>query len=434
MNLLETVSNLSKIFSDEKVFFVYVAPEILDFSNKEFEFYMNIFTRKGNVSLSLNSSNVSQIICILKDMVFFEKASVLSWNIKNLFTYVYFVTKVNLNIDCNIIDIKIMECFLGNRNKSCPKNLTEAINRYKSICANSSYDKLKLLYGNIYIPLITKVLPEIEVLPVGDVDKKHFLYSYYEIEGQVNGRLCCSKAYRYSYNPHSLDTNTKIKLKTVKTLNDYFISFDFNSMEVYVLEWLSKDESIKNILNKYEDFYQGFAEEVLNIKNDNKRILAKKIFLPLVYGQGERGLSESLKVSLDTAKRITERVKKCFKKTFDWIGSYKIDQENACYDILGRRRVFAENDFLPIYNFLVQAPANMVCLEKLILLYKSLLGYGHLMCSIHDGYIVIADKKTVESVMVLGKNVLEKESEICKGLKLKINCKFGKNLGELDNE
>lgn len=431
MNLIKIAIDLTLITENETKFFIRCNPEILDFTNKEFSFKLYISSVKGHLEIEIDCKNIKEIISLLKDTIFFDNATVMSWNIKSLFSYIQYSTKTRFEFNGVLIDIKIMEAFLDNRGKT-PENFLEAFNRCKDIIKDIPYVNLKNIYKNIHLPLIKKTIPNLETFPIGSISDRKFLYSYYEIEGQANGRLCCSKSFKNCYNPHSLDIDTRKNLKSSKTFDDIFISFDYSHMEVSVLSWLTKDPISTEILNSGKDFYKMFYQMIFgkDCDTDKKRNIAKSIFLPIVYGQSAYGLSSSIKIDEEVADKLIFKVKKIFNKTFNWIENYKV-VDGVCYDYFGRRRIFKESLY-PIRNFLVQSPASLICLNNLIKLNEALIGYGNLMCSIHDGYIVVANKSSVELVKILGKSVLEAENDFCPGLVLKVNCKSGQSLDKLE--
>ena len=73
----------------------------------------------------------------------------------------------------------------------------------------------------------------------------------------------------------------------------------------------------------------------------------------------------------------------------------------------------------------------MICLEKLVKLYFKLKNKTDIAYTIHDGYVVYANKENWKNIFKMGHDVLSEDSEFCPGLKLKVSVKAGRNLNDL---
>jgi hypothetical protein len=106
-----------------------------------------------------------------------------------------------------------------------------------------------------------------------------------------------------------------------------------------------------------------------------------------------------------------------------------MDADGAAHDRFGRRRVF-DNPY-KIRNFVVQSPASLVCLHKLVLLIEALEGLANVCMHIHDGYVIsVKDDKLVKTYEIT-KRILESENELYPGLRLQVDCKRGMNLNQM---
>ena len=99
-------------------------------------------------------------------------------------------------------------------------------------------------------------------------------------------------------------------------------------------------------------------------------------------------------------------------------------------DHFGKRRLFEEKEYLA-RNFSVQAPASIVCLEKLIALHKAVQGIARVALHIHDEFVLYVPRKAWKEVFRLVRKVLLAESELCPGLKLQVSCEAGRDLDNL---
>ncbi len=209
--------------------------------------------------------------------------------------------------------------------------------------------------------------------------------------------------------------------------------FDYRNMEVTMLQWLSGDDRLGQVLALDEDFYKVVFKLVSNTPCDTekKRETCKSFFLPIIYGASAGTLSKELGISQGTAESIVNSIYNLFPISLKWIQEYQDNADVVATDYFGRKRKFEGAKHWKVRDFAVQAPASMVCLEKLIALHNKIKGYARIACHIHDGYVVYANKVAVKGIADMAKNVLEQDSELCPGLKLRSTCKVGATLAEL---
>ena len=395
--MIELAVNLNKLLQSNSGVFLRCSPELLDFTqNINFKIKVN--------DLIIEVDDLLNILSLLKTAI---NIPIIAWNIKNLYSYALFKTGTHLQFETKVFDLRIAESFLG-MDKKIPVDYAEAKERFKAVIAD--WGNFKNLYQQIYFPLLSEVIPSIE--SEGLIQDRKILYSCYDVSG--HGRLSCYKAFDNYFLPHTLSREQRAIIKPKG--NEYsFLYFDFHCMEVSMMAWLSKDAYLSELVNGKEDFYKVLYKLITGVSDDNKRDLCKNIFLPVVYGQQAKSLAKNLNFTIGTAEKIISRLEKLFPKLFDWLGSYRN------IDYFGRKRYFEGGEEYKYRNFIVQAPAAMVCLERLIGLYQELQDYGIIVATIHDGYLVKA--KQVEITKAICMRSLETESKLCPGLKLKVNYK-----------
>lgn len=425
MNLIPIAVKIESLLKAGSYVFINLEPEVIDFTRTEFPFKINLITELGDMSFEVKEDFL-EVLEFVKTSVFNNKEiMIIGWDLKNLFSTVLFKTGVPFEIESKFLDLRIAECFIGIREKP-PTEFEELKSRVKKVFTDSSWPKFKQIYQRIYLPLITEVIPAIECEGVFNFKERRMLYPYYEIEGQVNGRLSCSLAYENGFNPHSMSQEQKAVI--LPKGRDYsFLGFDFNSMEVCTLAWLSGDEALKTLVNG-DDFYRSLFKLISGDEcdTDDKRSFCKKIFLPVFYGESAKELARNLNFSVETAYKIIGKLKTLFPKVFLWADEYV--HENECVDFYGRKRIFSEEDSYKYRNFIIQSPAAIICLDRLVRLHRNLGNYGKLVAHIHDGYVVKAEDNYVNIVKSLCIDSLQSDSSICSGLNLKTNFKFGKTL------
>jgi hypothetical protein len=101
-------------------------------------------------------------------------------------------------------------------------------------------------------------------------------------------------------------------------------------------------------------------------------------------------------------------------------------------DYFGRHRYFTEDYYKnQLRNFHIQAPASIVCLHKLVNLYKNISGIGRISFHVHDGYVIIPKNGEENRVLKICKDTLEAEDPLYPGLTLRVKSLRGTNLNKL---
>jgi hypothetical protein len=431
MNLVSLAIQFQKMLSSSSpILYVRTDPEILDFTNGS-SGRLIVFSSDEQVIVPLDK--LTTILGFLSSTVFSENMTVIGWGIKNIFSFLKYHLQAPYEPECNIFDLKILEAFSDKR-INAPINFTDALTRLQEVVKGDNWSKLKTLYRDVYLPLITKVIPAIETHGILDQKNRVGLYSCYEIEGQANGRLLCHEAFKRCFNPHSITPEEKECFRP-RQLSDQFVLFDFRHMEVSMLQWLSKDEKLSEILSLDHDLYEVIFKLVsgADCDNDNKREMCKRFFLPVVYGMGAATLEKELSLSQATAETIIKRLYSLFPRALAWVQECQKESQksNLCYDVFGRKRYFKER-YYRARDFVVQSPAAVVCLDKLVCLYDAIAAYANMAAHIHDGYLVTANKAATREVADIGREVLQGESKLALGLKLKVSCKVGRSLDALE--
>lgn len=423
----ELLKYLSEISSDNTVY-LKTNPEYIDFTDKNFIFNIEIYSRSKKITKTVDSYNFDIINSILKVTIFSKNRKVITWNIKNYFSYYKNKTGKDLDTECQILDIKILERLCGVYSEKPPASFREAIDRFSSIY-HSRWDRIHNIYKDVYLPLTLKVIPSIENKGLIDIEDKTIKHCYYEIEGQENGRLSSFNCLKNGFMPLNLKYEDKQKYRPLDQ-DDLFLLFDYKNMEVSVLEYLTKDKSLKDILDEGDDFYESLYKKIINPENfdQDKRKKMKMIFLPFVYGAGVKKISESCKIDVSKVEIITNRIKETFPKTFSWLNNFsKNDQDGYYVNTFGKRRKI-DQQYKSI-NFIVQSTASIFCLDKLIDLYSV---YKKSICFyVHDAYCLYSTKKELESNAEIIKNILLQDSKFLNNIHLSISCKYGSDLNDM---
>lgn len=431
MNLFDASIQLAELLQTSRIVFVKTVPDVLDFTSSS-PTKLEVCGPASKVELEVTPQNIHSLAGIL-DATIFDKDQVdriYFWNIKSLSSFVRFHTTKFVTPKCSLIDLKPIEGFLG-VHKPSPENLYEASNRAKIISQNKDW---QAIYKSIHLPLSLRVLPSIEATALLNDETRRPEYPYYDVEGQINGRLNCSKKFSQSYLPHNLGPDVRQVMKP-RGYNLRFLSADFRFCEVAVLQWLSQDPKLKELLDSGADLHSRIYEIVTenSCDTDTKRNISKKMFLPVVYGLGAAGLAHSLGLSESMGQELHNRIYNNFGTALEWVENHqRLAKDGPVKDYFGRPRSFPADKCYLVRNFVVQAVAATLCQEKLIELWKALNGTdAQIVFSVHDGYVMVCPVGIAKETYQIVKETLEAESKLCPGLRMKVEIKFGARLSAM---
>lgn len=391
-------------------------------------------TLKSEIPLNNTEYNLKRIFSALQHFHPDQKdKAIIGWNIKGLYSFSLGKTKQPFFLNGRVIDLQIMERYYGIY-KPRPKTYHEAEKRLGEVMIRPSFHSFKEIYKSIHKPLMTEVIPRMETL--GMASDEDVWFSCYDIEGQINGRLRASQAFRRSFNPHGLTEETRGNLKSTNPNESFWMHFDFKSMEVFVLYWLTNDPKLGKILKASDDTYSAIWKELTGQDcNDHYRKICKQIFLPVVFGATAKSLCKRIPKMLEaTAKQIIQTIYIKFSVAMNWVQEQqdRASESGFATDYFNRIRYF-ENEFYKVRNFVIQSPAALVCLHKLVKLHQALEDFelGRMAYHVHDGYMVRTTESHRNETYSVAKEVLESLDPLYPGLTLKVGCEVGKTLGSL---
>jgi hypothetical protein len=427
--LLDTISDIK-----DQTVYVCFNPRVFDFTDKSSVNEVTIHLQNNKtISIVLNDNDLFFLISMLKVSLFAKGMKIITWDWKNFASYILNKTGKDYVVSGSIIDLKIIESYLGNKNNKQPQNMREALSRLKDIVGNGSWKSIENVYKNLHIPLLTTVIPHLENSGVVDSFVGNKVHANYDIDGQENGRLLCSSVFKRGFVPHAMGPDLKSRIKPV-CLDGFFMSFDFRAMEVFMLSWLSGDVALKELCET-KDVYFSLYEKILEKRPEKKsdRDFIKKLFLPVIYGQSAHTLGQRCGIPKDAADSIVSRINSLFSTSLDWIKSQQeqVKRFHSSRDIFGKCRFFEEGKEYLVRNFCVQSPAAVVCLEKLCNLFFALKGKTDIAFMVHDSYTVYFNKENWKDVYNTSEQVLLGDSSFCPNLKLKVSCRVGKDLNNL---
>lgn len=430
---IEFIKEFRKIHGQD----VYIFADALDFTNEESSPKIIVKAKGASFSIPIPKSRkeLYEFCGSIKDILCNPDVIVISWGIKDFISYILAKTGQMLKFG-TILDLKILESYLGTKEQlDPPETFVEAQNRLKVIIGNKHWEDLKPIYSRIYLPLITRVVPEIESIGVINRRRQKRVHAHYDIAGQINGRMRCSEILKESFNPHSI-TRTERPVLSPPSPDDVFLCLDYKHMEVSVLQWLSSDPLLGQILDSGVDCYRGIWQQLTSLEcTDQTRNACKSLFLPVVFGMGAGTLSKRLDIGLNVAERLISRIYVKFETAIQWIKrQVELVKNDIATDVFYRHRKVSKNEQYKIRNFVIQSPAALFCLSKLVKLHKELEGKARIGFHVHDEYVLYARKHDRRRLAKLAIEVLESESSLFPGMKLSVSCKIGENLIDLTKE
>lgn len=431
MNFYDISWQIADLLETTRTVYFRTDPEVPDFTARS-PFKCVVWNLRHKIEIDVTPENIILVMGLFDATIFNKELvdRIYTWNLKSFSTYLRSQVPKFVNPTTSVIDLKIIENFLGIR-KNRPENLVEAINRTKIAVKNKHW---QTIYKSLHLPLALRVLPAIESTPLLNENTRKPEYPYYEIEGQANGRMNCMKKYACSYLPHNLGPDARRSLKP-KGYGLRFISADVRHCEVTVLQWLTGDESLRQILESGRDLHERIYEVITEDKCDTekKRAISKLLFLPVMYGCGPQTLAANLGLREAVGVELHNRVKQRFHTAYDrMMEIQKRAEAGPVEDYFGRSRTFPEGERYKARNFWVQGVAATACQEKLVDLYKALDGENaYVAFSVHDGYCGVCTIKSARNTYRTMKQTLEAESTLCPGLRMKVEIKFGARLDEM---
>ncbi len=427
----ENLLNLCSVLidcNDQQIVYLKTDPEILDISDKNLSFYLEIYWSNKKFKININKTNFSLAFSIINKSLFNKKNKIITYNFKNYCSAYKSLTNKDIEIEATIYDLKIISSILGEKMTNPPVSFKESFFALKKLTHNK-WANIKDLYSKIHLPLMLKVIPGIENQGIADIKERKIKKSYYEIEAQENSRLSNYNCLSSCFLPMNFKKEEKENLIPLSQ-EDIFVYFDYKNMEVSILENLTKDYSLTKILKNYGDFYEGVYKEIINpdgFSKENRKKM-KNIFLPYIYGASEKLISEKNNIKIDIVKEIARRIKKNFKKTFEWLENYSCSYDMYYQNNFGKIRKI-DKKYKSI-NFIVQSTSSVFCLDKLIDIYNVLDG-KHISFYVHDGYGFVINKKDLKEKVEIIKKILIEENKNFKDIHLNVSCTYGRNLNNM---
>jgi DNA polymerase-1 len=286
----------------------------------------------------------------------------------------------------------------------------------------------------------------IDVLPTLINPKTGRIHTSFNQTATATGRLSSSDPNLQNI-PIKGDWGRRIRETFIAEEGNLLLSADYSQVELRILAHLSNDEGLIEAFRNNLDIHTRTASEIFNIPIDKVtpdiRRIAKTVNFGVIYGISPFGLSETLSISRDEAKKYIEQyfkrhpgVKSYIEKTLD-------EARNKGYasTLFGRRRAIPEiksknsnirqqGERLAI-NSPIQGTAADIIKIAMINIWKKIKDIGlktKMILQVHDELLFELPAQELVIVKDIVKKDMEEVAELQVPLSVDIN--YGKNWAE----
>ncbi len=309
-----------------------------------------------------------------------------------------------------------------------------------SLVSEHEIIKYILNYREIYKLFSTYIEPLLKLAKENHDSKIHTSFVQ---TGTTTGRLS-SKNPNLQNIPVRSDLGVKIRRAFIAPVNKKLIGIDYSQIELRLLAHFSQDKVLIDAFRQDKDIHLATATILFGeLEAKNKRAIAKTVNFGLLYGMGQKKLSDTLHISTKEAKSIITRYFENFPSVKDYFSQIIQKSKEVGYvqTLLARRRYFDYTKASPMFkaayeresiNTLFQGSASdliKLSMNKIDKIIKEQNLPAKMLLQIHDELIFEVDEDNAE---VLGKkfqNIMENIYKLNVPLKAVLN--IGDNWQEL---
>ncbi len=309
-----------------------------------------------------------------------------------------------------------------------------------SLIDSHSIIPLLLEYREVYKLYSTYIEP---LLKLSNADKNGRIHTSFIQTGTATGRLS-------SKNPNlqNIPTRTKLGAEVRKAFiapeGKKLIAIDYSQIELRLLAHFSQDEILVDAFKNDKDIHRQTAVALFSEEEaDSKRNIAKTVNFGLLYGMGQKKLSQTLDISTKEAKDIIEKYFLSFPSVKSYFRGIVDGAKEVGYvqTLLGRRRYFDFENAKPMFraayeresvNTLFQGSASDLIKLSMNKIHNIILDENlnaKMLLQIHDELIFEVNEDEADLLGARFKEVMEKIMEL--NIPLKTSLNIGNNWGEL---
>ena len=299
----------------------------------------------------------------------------------------------------------------------------------------------KLLeYREVYKLFSTYIEP---LLKLAKEDEAHRIRTSFVQTGTATGRLS-SKNPNLQNIPTRTPLGAKIRQAFIAPEGKKLIGIDYSQIELRLLAHFSQDPVLVDAFIHNKDIHLQTAEVLFGTQEAQaKRNIAKTVNFGLLYGMGQKKLSETLGITTKEAKAIIEKYFESFPTVKNYFRSIVDRSKEYGYieTLLGRRRYFDYENASPMFkaayeresvNSVFQGSASdliKLSMNQIATMIQEKELSATMLLQIHDELIFEVDASEADA---LGKQFQEvMEGIFTLNIPLKASLNIGINWGEL---
>lgn len=295
------------------------------------------------------------------------------------------------------------------------------------------YREYHKLYSTYIEPLIA----------LAQNDPASRIYTSFVQTGTATGRLS-SKNPNLQNIPVKTALGMRIREAFVAPAGKKLIGIDYSQIELRLLAHFSQDTVLVNAFNEGHDIHMQTAIALFGAEDaPRKRNIAKTVNFGLLYGMGQKKLSDTLGITTKEAKEIIERYFETFPSVKGYFSGIVEQAKEMGYveTLLHRRRYFDFASATPMLkaayeresvNTVFQGSASdliKLSMNKIDTMIRSEGLRARMLLQIHDELIFEVDEDVAEEYAVRFVEVMEHILEL--RVPLKTSMHIGNHWGEL---
>ncbi|MDP3465130.1 MAG: DNA polymerase I [Sulfuricurvum sp.] len=295
------------------------------------------------------------------------------------------------------------------------------------------YREYHKLYSTYIEPLIV----------LASNDRSSRIYTSFVQTGTATGRLS-SKNPNLQNIPVKTALGMRIREAFVAPKGKKLIGIDYSQIELRLLAHFSEDSVLVNAFNEGQDIHMQTAIALFGEEQaPSKRNIAKTVNFGLLYGMGQKKLSDTLGITTKEAKEIIERYFETFSNVKEYFSSIVEQAKELGYveTLLHRRRYFDFGAATPMLkaayeresvNTVFQGSASDLIKLSMNKINRMIHTEGlraKMLLQIHDELIFEVDEDRAEEYAVRFVDAMEHILEL--KIPLKTSMHIGNHWGEL---
>lgn len=297
-----------------------------------------------------------------------------------------------------------------------------------------------LEYREVYKLYSTYIEP---LLKLSREDKESRIHTSFVQTGTATGRLS-SKNPNLQNIPTRTKLGTKIREAFVAPKGKKLIGIDYSQIELRLLAHFTNDIVLVDAFKSDKDIHRQTAVALFGEEEaDAKRNIAKTVNFGLLYGMGQKKLSETLGITTKEAKEIIDKYFNSFPTVRAYFRSIVDNSKEFGYveTLLGRRRYFDYENAAPMFraayeresvNSVFQGSASDLIKLSMNKIHRVIEDEGlnaKMLLQIHDELIFEVNEDEAEVLGNRFKEIMQSIMEL--NIPLKASMNIGNNWSEL---